>query len=226
MNAPQNMSSTTDLRRSASAPSKMSSRTIPASLPPSSRVSRLRLPALASTIRRPVDVDPVNRTFLIAGCPAITAPTSRSPGTTVRTPGGRTSLRTAHRASTDRVVFSDGFTITALPIRSAEAVCHTVIIIGQFHGPIAPTMPTGRHLRVARVPPSSTTVSTGTSRDAAVRSQLTHAPTSNLAFGPLSGLPVSLLSSSARGSATCSTASAAFSSRSARSPELQDAQSG
>ena len=156
-------------------------------------------------------------------------PTSRSPGTTVSTPAGSTWLSTQPSARTDSVVFSEGLTMTALPIRSAGAICQMLIIIGQFHGPIAPTIPTGRHVSVARVPPlsvSSTTVSSGTSRDAAVRSHAEHAPTSKRAFGPLSGLPVSRLSSSASGPATASTASAARFSTSARSAEDQDAHSG
>ena len=39
---------------------------------------------------------------------------------------------------------SEGLTTTALPIRRAGAICQMVIIMGQFHGPIAPTTPMGR----------------------------------------------------------------------------------
>ena len=48
------------------------------------------------------------------------------------------------RARTDSGVYSDGLTTTALPIRRAGAICQTVIIMGQFQGPIAPTTPMGR----------------------------------------------------------------------------------
>ena len=41
-------------------------------------------------------------------------------------------------------MYSEGLTTTVLPIRRAGAICQTVIIIGQFHGPIAPTTPIGR----------------------------------------------------------------------------------
>ena len=46
-------------------------------------------------------------------------------------------------ASTLSGVNSDGLTTTVLPIRSAGAICQMPIISGQFHGPIAPTTPTG-----------------------------------------------------------------------------------
>ena len=35
-------------------------------------------------------------------------------------------------------MYSEGLTTTVLPMRSAGAICQMVIIIGQFHGPIAP----------------------------------------------------------------------------------------
>ncbi len=41
-------------------------------------------------------------------------------------------------------VLPEGLTTTALPIRRAGAICQMVIIMGQFHGPIAPTTPIGR----------------------------------------------------------------------------------
>ena len=43
------------------------------------------------------------------------------------------------RASTSGVYL--GLTTTVLPIRSDGAICQTEIIMGQFHGPIAPTTP-------------------------------------------------------------------------------------
>ena len=92
----------------------------------------------------PVAVEPVNMTLPIAGCSARASPTSRPPETTVSTPSGSSSLRTLARARTDSGVYSEGFTTTALPIRRAGAICQTVIIIGQFQGPIAPTTPMGR----------------------------------------------------------------------------------
>ncbi len=42
------------------------------------------------------------------------------------------------------VVYSLGFCTTVLPIRSAGAICQHAMIVGQFHGVIAPTTPIGR----------------------------------------------------------------------------------
>ena len=98
----------------------------------------------ALMIALPVAVEPVNMILPMSGCSARRAPTSRSPETTVRTPSGSSSLRTSIRARTLSGVYSEGLTTTVLPIRSAGAICQMVIIMGQFHGPIAPTTPTGR----------------------------------------------------------------------------------
>ena len=49
---------------------------MPASLPPSSRVSRARFPADASMMARPVAVEPVNITLSTCGWAASSAPTS------------------------------------------------------------------------------------------------------------------------------------------------------
>ena len=94
-------------------------------------------------IALPAAVEPVNMTLPMAGCSASRAPTSRSPETTVRRPSGSSSLRTLIRARTDSGVYSEGLTTTALPMRRAGAICQMVIIMGQFHGPIAPTTPMG-----------------------------------------------------------------------------------
>ena len=91
----------------------------------------------------PVAVEPVNMTLPTAGCSARRAPTSRPPETTWRTPSGSSSLRTSTRARTDSGVYSEGLTTTVLPMRRAGAICQTVIIMGQFQGPIAPTTPMG-----------------------------------------------------------------------------------
>ena len=92
----------------------------------------------------PVAVEPVNITLSMSGWVARCAPTSRSPETTVSTPSGSSSFMTSASASTLSGVYSDGLTTTVLPIRRDGATCQMVIIIGQFHGPIAPTTPTGR----------------------------------------------------------------------------------
>ncbi len=92
----------------------------------------------------PVAVEPVNMILPIAGWPARASPTSRPPETTVRRPSGSSWLRISTRARTDSGVYSEGLTTTALPIRRAGPICQTVISMGQFQGPIAPTTPIGR----------------------------------------------------------------------------------
>lgn len=51
-----------------------SSNMISGDLPPSSSVSRLRLPAAALTISRPTSVDPVNEILSTSGCAVSAAP--------------------------------------------------------------------------------------------------------------------------------------------------------
>ena len=92
----------------------------------------------------PVPVEPVNISLSMSGWVVRCAPRSPSPATTVRTSSGRTLLRTWPRAKTLKGVYSDGLTTTVLPIRRDGATCQIVIIIGQFHGPMAPTTPAGR----------------------------------------------------------------------------------
>ena len=120
-----------------------SGRTMPASLPPSSRVRRLTVSAEDLMIALPAAVEPVNMILPMAGCSARRAPTSRSPEMTVRTPSGSSSLRTLIRARTESGVILEGLTTAVLPMRRAGAICQMVIIMGQFQGPIAPTTPMG-----------------------------------------------------------------------------------
>ena len=51
---------------------------------------------------------------------------------------------TAASAKPDSGVYSLGLMTTVLPIRKGGAICQVAIIIGQFHGVIAPTTPMGR----------------------------------------------------------------------------------
>src|SRR5699024_11958147 len=104
----------------------------------------------------PVLVEPVNMILSMSGCSETARPMSPAPGTTCNTLSGRTWFRTATRAWTDSGVYSDGFITTVLPIRRDGANCQMEIIIGQFHGPIAPTPPIGTKDRTA-LPDSSST---------------------------------------------------------------------
>ena len=77
----------------AAAGRSASSKTICGDLPPSSRVTRLRLSAAACATARPVAVEPVNATLSTPLCPASAAPSSRlEPATTLNTPGGKPGL--------------------------------------------------------------------------------------------------------------------------------------
>src|SRR5699024_6742302 len=111
------------------------------------------------------------------------SPISPSPGTTCNTLSGSTWLSTATRAWTDNGVCSDGFITTVLPIRNDGANCHTEIIIGQFHGPMAPTTPMGTYDRTALPESSSTSTSSSTAKSALARSQASQAPASKRAVG-------------------------------------------
>src|SRR3712207_8134662 len=62
---------------SAMALGSASGRTMPASLPPSSRVRRLTVSAEDLMMARPAAVEPVNMTLPIAGCSVRREPTSR-----------------------------------------------------------------------------------------------------------------------------------------------------
>jgi hypothetical protein len=92
----------------------------------------------------PVFVDPVNMILSTSAWLVRAAPTAPSPGTTASTSAGSTWLTTATSACTDSGVYSEGLRTTVFPIFSEGANCQTEIIIGQFHGPTAPTTPTGR----------------------------------------------------------------------------------
>ncbi|GGR21191.1 hypothetical protein GCM10010196_13240 [Agromyces mediolanus] len=101
--------------------------------------------ALASMMRLPTGVEPVNMILPTFGLFVSASPTVRpGPATMFSTPAGSTSFMTATRASPESVVVSAGFATTVLPIRSEGAICQIAIIIGQFHGEIAPTTPIGR----------------------------------------------------------------------------------
>src|SRR5881394_981021 len=134
MNEPQNSPS-------AMALGSASGSTMPASLPPSSSVSRLSEGAALSMILRPVAVDPVKVSLAIPGWRDIAAATSFSQVITLTTPGGSTSLMISTRRIVDSGVLGDGFMITVLPARTAGMMCQQAIITGQFHGVIEPTTP-------------------------------------------------------------------------------------
>ena len=123
----------------AAAVRSASGKTICGDLPPSSRVTRLRLSAAACATARPVAVDPVNATLSTPGCPASAAPVSRdSPVTTLNTPGGKPACSNrAAKASVDAGECSEGLTTNVQPAASAGATFQVISSSGEFHGVIA-----------------------------------------------------------------------------------------
>ena len=136
MNAPQNS------RRPIPSTSASGS-TIAASLPPSSRVNRLRSGAAAAAISFPVATDPVKLIFRTAGCWVIHAPSSSPPLTTLTTPAGSTWFSTSPSIRVDSGVKGDGFSTTVLPARSAGPSFQPASRSGKFQGVMAATTPSG-----------------------------------------------------------------------------------
>ncbi len=73
---------------------------------------------------------PVTDTIRGVGCETSARPVSRSPHTTLKTPGGRCSARISAISSVLTGVVSDGFSTTVLPAAMAGAHFQTAIIIG------------------------------------------------------------------------------------------------
>ena len=128
----------TALSRSAS------SKTMKGDLPPSSRVSDLPEPAVASRMRRPTSVEPVKAILSMPGCLTISSPVVPSPVTMLTTPGGRPAISqiSANRSAVSGVN-SAGFSTTVLPSAIAGAIFQASISSGKFHGMIWPQTPTG-----------------------------------------------------------------------------------
>jgi hypothetical protein len=116
-----------------------------ADLPPSSRVTRLRLPAAPRRIWRPTAGEPVKVTLSTSGWSTSAAPAVLpNPGTTLSTPGGNPAASASSpRRNAVSDVSSAGFSTTVQPQASAGAIFHMPIMSGKFHGTIAPTTPRG-----------------------------------------------------------------------------------
>lgn len=80
--------------------SAASSKTTFAALPPSSSVTRLRVPATVLAISRPTAVEPVNATLSTPGCATSVAPVSPAPVRMLTTPAGSAARRQAMRDGT------------------------------------------------------------------------------------------------------------------------------
>ena len=121
-----------------------SSSTTAADLPPSSRKTRLRLPAAAVMTRRPVAVEPVKLTRSTRGSSASCWPTSwPADVTTLRTPAGMSVSSSASLPSSvaHHGVSGAGLSTTVFPAARAGATLARLIWLGKFHGVMAPTTP-------------------------------------------------------------------------------------
>ncbi len=78
----------------------------------------------------PARVEPVIDTSCGIGWATSARPVSRSPQTTLSTPGGRNSAAISASSRLDTGVVSDGLRTTVLPAASAGANFHTAIISG------------------------------------------------------------------------------------------------
>ena len=114
-------------------------------LPPSSRVTRLNVPAAFFMMIRPTSVDPVNATLSTPGCLTRASPAvSPKPGTMLMTPAGKpASMANSPMRRQLRGVCSAGFMTMVQPAASAGPHFHETMSIGKFHGMICPTTPTG-----------------------------------------------------------------------------------
>ena len=114
----------------AAASRSASSNTMTGALPPSSRCTRFRSSAAAPATSMPARTRPVIDTRLGVGCATSARPVSRSPHTTLNTPGGRNSAAISASITVVSGVVSAGFSTTVLPAASAGAIFQTAIIIG------------------------------------------------------------------------------------------------
>ena len=93
----------------------------------------------------PVAVEPVNAMpstsmWRASALPAVWP----KPGTTLNTPGGNpASIASSARRSAVSGDFSEGLSTMELPAASTGPSFHAAMIIGKFHGTMAPTTPSG-----------------------------------------------------------------------------------
>jgi hypothetical protein len=122
-----------------------SAKTMVGDLPPSSSETGISFSAALRAMPRPTSVPPVNDTFRMAGWVTSLSPTVLpAPGKVEKMPGGSPAASTM-RASTRQTsgLHEAGFSTTALPAASAGAIFWASDAIGEFHGVIPATTPSG-----------------------------------------------------------------------------------
>ena len=131
-----------------------------ADFPPSSRVTRLIVPAAPCITSFPTSVEPVNPIFATSGCSISRCPTIEPlPTRTLTTPSGIPASSTSSASrSAERGVSSAGFRTTVFPQASAGPSFQLAMLSGKFQGTIRPTTPSGSR-KVAATPPATGIVS-------------------------------------------------------------------
>ena len=115
----------------ATAPRSTSLSTIAADLPPSSRVTGLRLSPQIPAIRRPAAVGPATATTSTPGCAASISATWPVPVTRLNTPGGKSAASNASaRMYADSEVSAAGLSTTVQPAARAGATWQKARISG------------------------------------------------------------------------------------------------
>lgn len=140
---PQLRNAAQNSRSAIRSTSTSSSRTA-ASLPPSSRVTRVRPDAAPAATARPAVTEPVKVTWRIPGCEARQAPSGSRPVTIVSTPSGRAADRTDPSSRVASGVNGEGLSTTVFPAASAGANFAEASWSGKFHGTMAATGPSDR----------------------------------------------------------------------------------
>lgn len=117
--------------------------TIAGSLPPSSSVIRLSVPAAERMTCLPVSVCPVKAILAMSGWAVIHLPSSSPPVTTLNTPGGTMSLQISPSLRLQSGVNGEGLMMSVLPAISAGAIFQMASSTGKFQGTMPPTTPSG-----------------------------------------------------------------------------------
>ncbi len=107
-----------------------SSKTMTGALPPSSRWTFLRSAAADPATSMPARTDPVIETICGVLCSTSRRPVSRSPQTTLSTPGGRNSWHSSASSVELAGVVSLGLSTMVLPAARAGAIFQIIIISG------------------------------------------------------------------------------------------------
>ena len=138
----------------ATASGSASGKTMNGACPPSSRLSRLTWSAAARISCLPTSVDPVKLTLRTAGLVMNSSAISAAgPMTRLATPAGQARVsRHSNTPIRQSGVWLAGLQTIVHPAARAGASFRACKVIGKFHGPIAPTTPTGCLMTMCRLP--------------------------------------------------------------------------